>query len=89
MHYVYLLESSSLADRRYIGITSDLSQHLKDHNQGKSSRTAKFLPWRLVTYIAFFRRTEGDAFRAAQDMPSPEKDFGEFARTESAVPYCV
>jgi predicted GIY-YIG superfamily endonuclease len=53
MHYVYLLESSSIADRRYIGVTSDLSQRLKDHNQGKSSYTAKSLPWRLVTYIAF------------------------------------
>jgi predicted GIY-YIG superfamily endonuclease len=53
MHYVYLLESSSIADRRYIAVTSDLSQRLKDHNQGKSSHTAKFLPWRLVTYIAF------------------------------------
>jgi predicted GIY-YIG superfamily endonuclease len=53
MHYVYLLESSSIADRRYIAVTSDLIQRLKDHNQGKSSHTAKFLPWRLVTYIAF------------------------------------
>lgn len=53
MHYVYLLESSSIADRRYIGITSNLSQRLKDHNRGKSSHTAKFVPWRLVTYIDF------------------------------------
>jgi predicted GIY-YIG superfamily endonuclease len=53
MHYVYLLESSSIADRRYSGVTSDLGQRLKDHNQGMSSHTAKFLPWRLVTYIAF------------------------------------
>jgi predicted GIY-YIG superfamily endonuclease len=35
MHYVYLLENSSIADRRYIGVTSDLSQRLREHNQGK------------------------------------------------------
>jgi predicted GIY-YIG superfamily endonuclease len=53
MYYVYLLESIPFSDRRYIGVTSDLSHRLKGHNEGKSSHTAKFLPWRLVTCIAF------------------------------------
>jgi predicted GIY-YIG superfamily endonuclease len=53
MRYVYLLQSESSADQRYVGLTSDLKQRLADHNAGKSPHTSKYLPWRLVTYIAF------------------------------------
>src|SRR5262245_47245594 len=52
-HYVYLLQSESFADQRYIGMASDLPQRMADHNAGKSPHTSKFLPWKLVTYIAF------------------------------------
>jgi predicted GIY-YIG superfamily endonuclease len=53
LHYVYLLESCQSADQRYVGLTSDLKRRLAEHNAGQSEHTAKFLPWRLVTYIAF------------------------------------
>ena len=53
MHYVYLLISESAPDQRYIGVTGDLKSRLADHNAGKSPHTSKFIPWRLVTYIAF------------------------------------
>lgn len=53
MHYVYLLESEAFAGQRYIGLTTDLRQRLADHNAGKSPHTSKFMPWRLVTYVAF------------------------------------
>ena len=53
MQYVYLIGSAGVASQRYVGITSDLKQRLGDHNAGKSAFTARFKPWRLVTYIAF------------------------------------
>jgi putative endonuclease len=62
MFYVYLLESVSVPGQRYVGLTTDLKQRFADHNAGKSSHTAKFKPWRLVTYIAFSDRANAEAF---------------------------
>ncbi len=39
MRYVYMLQSETAAGRRYVGVTSDLKQRLRDHNSGKSRRT--------------------------------------------------
>jgi len=62
VRYVYLLKSESSADQRYVGITSDLKQRVTDHNAGKSSHTAKFTPWKLVTYIAFTDDQKAETF---------------------------
>lgn len=62
MRYVYLLESVSNLGERYIGETTDLRRRLSEHNAGKSSHTAKFKPWRLVTYIAFSDEHKAKAF---------------------------
>ena len=32
MRYVYMLQSETAAGRRYVGVTSDLKQGLRDHN---------------------------------------------------------
>jgi putative endonuclease len=56
MYYVYLLESIPFPREEYIGLTEDLRRRLKAHNSGGSPHTAKFKPWRLVTYIAFSER---------------------------------
>jgi putative endonuclease len=56
MYYVYLLQSESFADQRYVGMASDLSRRIAGHNAGKSPHTSKYLPWRLVTYIAYRQR---------------------------------
>lgn len=53
MHYVYILASEAEAGRFYVGHTTDLGQRLEDHNSGKSVHTAKYVPWRLQTYVAF------------------------------------
>lgn len=53
MKYVYLLQSISKPDEEYVGLTDDLPARLAVHNSGGSPHTAKFKPWRLVTYIAF------------------------------------
>jgi predicted GIY-YIG superfamily endonuclease len=62
LYYVYLIESISTPSERYVGLTSDLKARLNDHNAGKSAHTAKFKPWRLVTYVAFSDRARAAAF---------------------------
>jgi hypothetical protein len=39
MHYVYLLQSESFVDQRYVGVAADLKGRLSDHNSGKSPHT--------------------------------------------------
>jgi putative endonuclease len=53
MRYVYLLQSEAVFGQRYVGVTSDLKQRLAEHNAGKSPHTSKYVPWKLVTYVAF------------------------------------
>ncbi len=62
MHYVYLLQSQTFVDERYVGRTSDLKRRLAEHNAGKSPHTSKFAPWRLVTYVAFSDAQKAETF---------------------------
>ena len=62
MFYVYLIESVSVPGQRYVGFTTNLKKRFDDHNAGKSSHTAKFKPWLLVTYIAFSDRANAEDF---------------------------
>ena len=62
MWYVYLLQSEAGTGQRYVGLTSDLKRRLTDHNSGKSPHTSKFLPWKLITYVAFSDRPKAEAF---------------------------
>ena len=59
---VYLVESLSAQGERYVGMTTDLKQRLREHNQGKSSHTTKFSPWKIITYLAFTDRAKAEAF---------------------------
>lgn len=62
MRYVYLLQSKSSPGQRYVGITSDLKRRLADHNAQRSSHTSKYVPWRLVTYVAFSDEEKAEIF---------------------------
>ena len=62
MFYVYLIESLSAHGRRSVGLTTNLKQRLLEHNAGKSAHTSKYLPWRLVTYIAFSDLSKAESF---------------------------
>jgi putative endonuclease len=53
MRYVYLLQSIDHPDETYVGLTDDLRSRFSAHNAGRSPHTAKFRPWRLVSYVAF------------------------------------
>ena len=53
MFYTYIIESCSQLGNRYIGHTSDLKQRMDEHNAGRFSHTAKYVPWKLKVYVAF------------------------------------
>jgi len=62
MKYIYPLESLSYPDKRYVGLTNDLNNRLKDHNAGKSPHTAEFKPWQIVVAIRFANDQKAEAF---------------------------
>ena len=62
MKYVYMLQSESAVDRYYVGCTQDLKTRLAAHNRGESSHTKKFIPWKLVGYVAFSDYVKADKF---------------------------
>ena len=64
MKYVYLLQSIPYQKEKYIGITSDLKDRLKVHNEGGSQHTSKFKPWKLVAYLAFSREKKDREFES-------------------------
>ena len=53
MKHVYLLQSLSDPTKRYVGITSNFGERLKQHNTEQSTYTAKFCPWKPVVVIRF------------------------------------
>jgi predicted GIY-YIG superfamily endonuclease len=62
MKCVYILQSLAEPDRHYTGCTNDLRKRLKSHNAAKVPHTSKFLPWRVLTYIAFSDDARAFAF---------------------------
>src|SRR5438552_8876034 len=86
MYYVYLIESLSVQGERYVGMTTDLRQRLREHEQGKSSHTTKFSLWKLITYVVFTDRAMAEALSViyipVHVMNSIESDYGNWA-TES------
>ncbi|HEY1638293.1 MAG TPA: GIY-YIG nuclease family protein [Rhizomicrobium sp.] len=62
MKFVYLLESITEPEQTYVGLTDNVEYRLDAHNAGQSPHTAKFKPWRLVTYIAFSDEKKAVAF---------------------------
>jgi putative endonuclease len=62
MKYVYLLQSISNPNKRYIGIASDLNKRIKEHNTGKSPHTNKFKPWKVIVAIRFEDNRKAEAF---------------------------
>jgi putative endonuclease len=62
MHYIYLLQSEAFPSQRYVGLTSDLRRRLAEHNAGKSPHTSKYVPWKLMTYVAFSNEQKAEIF---------------------------
>jgi len=62
MKYIYLLQSLSYRNQRYVGLTNNLQQRLATHNQGGSPYTSKYVPWRIVAAIRFDDDQRASAF---------------------------
>ena len=62
MFYVYILQSLKDGERFYVGVTGDLRSRLRMHNAGKVTHTAKYIPWKVKTYIAFSDEERAFAF---------------------------
>ena len=62
MKYVYVIQSINTPGEFYTGITDDVSNRLKAHNEGKSIHTNKFKPWRLMYYFCFADEKKAFAF---------------------------
>ncbi|MCA9508812.1 MAG: GIY-YIG nuclease family protein, partial [Myxococcales bacterium] len=62
MFYVHFLKSIMYPSKIYVGYTSDVEQRLSMHNNGKSTYTAKYMPWALQGYVAFNEESKAIAF---------------------------
>ena len=60
--YVYILQSEVAEEAFHIGFTEDLQARLKTHNAGQVFHTAKYLPWRIKTAVAFTDRQRAIEF---------------------------
>ena len=60
--YVYILQSKAAPESYYVGFTEDLQARLKTHNSGQVPHTAKFVPWRIKTAVAFTDRQRAIEF---------------------------
>lgn len=59
--YVYILESLT-CQTYYVGLTDDPYARLQKHNNGGVPHTAKYVPWRIKTAIAFTDRQRAGEF---------------------------
>jgi predicted GIY-YIG superfamily endonuclease len=51
--FVYVLQSVNAPSRHYIGLTDNVQRRLQEHNQGHSTHTANYRPWRLHVAMEF------------------------------------
>ena len=57
MFYLYVLKSFNF-DRRYIGISENLSTRLLKHNSGSVRSTKAYIPWKLAYKEGFKTKKE-------------------------------
>ena len=56
------MPSAASAKEGDVGVTSDLKRRIAEHNAGKSTHTSKFMPWRIMTYVAFSDEAKATSF---------------------------
>jgi len=59
---VYVLQSISLPNQYYFGITGNVIERLNAHNAGQSPHTSKFRPWKLILTMQFEDDSKARAF---------------------------
>ena len=51
--FVYIIKSITTPDEYYVGVTSDVTLRLRNHNEGLSPHTSRHRPWRMLVCIEF------------------------------------
>lgn len=64
MKYVYMLQSIPFPEKHYTGSTADLKKRHHDHNSGFSPHTKKYMPWKIIGYMAFSDHEKADRFES-------------------------
>jgi predicted GIY-YIG superfamily endonuclease len=62
MFYVYLIQSKTFPEQRYIDFTTDLKTRIDTHNARGSVHTSKYEPWKLIGYHAFSEKRRAQEF---------------------------
>jgi putative endonuclease len=57
MFFVYIIKST-IDNRLYKGLTTDLESRVREHNTGKTKSTKPYKPWKLVYFEKFDSREE-------------------------------
>lgn len=66
--FVYIIVSVNDPDRRYVGVTADVTSRLAAHNAGQNRSTVQWRPWRLEVCVEF--RSERTACRFEKYLKS-------------------
>jgi predicted GIY-YIG superfamily endonuclease len=66
--FVYIIRSVNHQQRRYVGVSADVSARLSAHNAGQNRSTAPWKPWLIDVTIEF--RTERMALRFEKFLKS-------------------
>lgn len=60
--YVYRLRSIKDPTQTYIGLTRNITKRIEAHNNGQSTYTNKFRPWKIETFTWFAEEEKARAF---------------------------
>ena len=64
MFIVYLIQSTSYPDKKYIGFTTNLDKRLLEHNSGKTPFTKNNGPWKVKVVVQFQEEKRAKEFEA-------------------------
>ena len=64
MYYVYILASTKVSTKVYIGMTTHLEQRLHEYNKGRSTYSQRYAPWQIRTHVVFSDKSKAQAFEA-------------------------
>ena len=62
MKYVYVLQSQTWPDERYVGVTADVQRRLEEHNARKCRHTRKYAPWSCLVALRFADDSRAEDF---------------------------
>ena len=60
--FVYVLKTQDSRPRYYVGLTSNVAQHLDWHNHGHCRHTAKYRPWQSHVVVQFSDEAHATCF---------------------------